>query len=192
MIRYILYSLFIFFISFGSDLKLESIYIENLPKGYRQVFREFLKENFNISEHSKNILNVRLSWTGMSYNICFDFLFFDKRKKISCFTANNAQEIYPKTFIFLDDFKKHNPSEKETVLTLGIKESISARKIRITSEKRDVLVDYTEIKVEKKKKEPFIRGVLNIDTVILDEDNSKKLLSFLLKGFKVKEILIIK
>lgn len=181
---------FCFNISFGAGFNLKSIYLENLPEGYKKVFREFLEENFNLDEKSKDILSLHISWTGLSYNVCFNFKYYDKTEKISCFTAKSGEDFYEKFFSFLKDFKKREPHIKKVSLPVKVIGKITTKKIRLVSEKRDVLVSYKTYKADGKN--PFLIGTINIDTVTLNDENALNLLRFLLEGNKIKEILIIK
>ncbi len=186
---YLLLFLLIYF-SYGDSIKLEKIYLENLPEGYKNVFRDFLIKNFNIDEKSKNIVFLHISWTGLSYNVCFNFKFFDKTEKISCFSAKSGEDFYEKVFSLLKDLKKREPHIKFVSLPVKIIGNVTTKKIRLVSEKRDILVSYKSYR--KSNKKPFVIGTINIDTVNLNNEHASKLLRFLLQGNKIKEILIIK
>ncbi|NPA54688.1 MAG: hypothetical protein GXO21_08505 [Aquificae bacterium] len=183
------------FISYGKEIKLKSIHIENLPDTYKEVFREFFFKNFHIKEEtsSKNKLKVNISWTGLSYTVCFHFLFFDKKERISCFTAQTGEEFYEKFFDILEEYKKTEPKTKTVDLTIKSENNPEKNKIKISSEKRDVLVGYKSTKhLKNSKKKPLVEGVINIDTLYLKDKEAAKLLKFLLKGNKIRQILIIK
>ncbi len=188
--RAFLLLVFCFNISFGADFNLKSIYLENLPEGYKKVFREFLEKNFNLDKKSKDTLSLHISWTGLSYNVCFNFKYYDKTEKISCFTAKSGEDFYEKFFSFLKDFKRKEPHTKQVSLPIKVIGKVTTKKIRLVSEKRDVLVSYKTYRIDDKN--PFLIGTINIDTVNLNDENALKLLKFLLEGNKIKEILIIK
>lgn len=191
MLKRIFILVFLLFnFSFGESVKLENIYLENLPEGYKQVFREFLQKNFNLDNQAKDIFSIHISWAGLFYNVCFDYKFNNKTEKISCFTAKSGEDFYEKFFTFLDKFKKTKPHIKYTFLPIKSIGKINTKKVRVVSEKRDVLVSYKKYRVESK--EPIVIGTVNIDTINLNDENASNLLRFLLQGNKIKEILIIK
>ena len=193
MIKKVLYCFFIFVsFSYGEVVKLNKIYLDNLPEDYKEVFREFLISNFSFSDkvETDKKVNLNISWSGISYNVCFDFIEKDKVRKISCFTASTGEDLYEKFFKTLKDFKKSEKSEKNSLLYIKTNEIPSGKKLRILSEKGDILVGYKLFKIGKGN--PYISGTVSLDTVTLEKEAAKKLLNLLLKGVKIKEILIIR
>ncbi len=193
MLKKLFLAFFLFFsFSIGSELKLEDIYLENLPQEYKAVFEDFLFKNFDIKrdDTAGDRVKFSISWGGVSYSVCAEFHFLNGTQKISCFTTPSGEELYEKFFSLLKDYQRRKPALKNTDLSVAVNTLPKEKKIRIVSEKRDILTTYK--KARKKEGKPFVEGNLNLDTVSLDEKNAKKLLELLLKGYRIKEILIIK
>ncbi len=179
-------------VAFSRELKLESIYLENVPSTYKEVFRDFLIKNFHIKEESQSQdkLKVNISWTGLAYTVCLNFLFLNQEEKISCFTAQSGEEFYEKFFSSLEEYQKNKPKIEKIDLPVSFQGILKGNKIRISSEDRDILVSYKPVK--KAEGNVLFKGNLNVDTLYIDNEEAQKLLKLLLTGKKIRQILIIK
>jgi hypothetical protein len=179
-------------VSTGKELKLANIQTENVPDTYKEVLRDFLEKNFYIKEEAqgKDKVKLEISWTGLSYTVCLNFLYINKEEKISCFTAQTGEDLYEKFFQILEEYKKHEPAVKNINLPVKTNTSFNRKKLRISSEKRDILVGYKP--VFKTEGKALLEGSINIDTLYLNDEEAGKLLKLLLSGKRIKQILIIK
>ncbi len=201
--KLILIPFLIFHVSFAENLYIKDTKVKNLPKEYIEVFSEFLLKTlenaypYDYYNSTGYILVPYLSWIGISYNTCFDVYQKDYLVSMGCFSSISGQDIIQdisileKKFTFLK-FKKKE--KKEIALKFKITTKPIVERLKIISPKGDILVSYVPI-VYKSSNDNIIdlgTGNLNLDTLILNYSQSKKLFEMLLNNYKVKEILIIK
>ncbi len=188
--RVFVFFLLFFSLSYSKVVQLKSITLENIPDEYRDVFRGFLLKNFSfVSKESPFYTNMKVSWTGTSYVVCFDFYEREKNKGITCFTALTGEDLYTKFFSNLKDFVKTKENVSQVILKVKTVGKPKGKKVRLMSEKGDILVGYKAFSVGEGSAD--LEGILNLDTISLNGENSRDLLKLLLKGNRVKQILII-
>ena len=195
--------LIIFDIATAKKLFIKNTQVKNLPKEYIDVFDKFLLENLEnayLYESLQNdgyIVVPYLSWIGISYNVCFDVYHKNYLVQMECFSPISGEDIVQDLYhleknITLFKFKKIK--KKEAVLKFRVGTKPIVERLKIISPKGDILVSYVPIvfKSSDENTVDFGAGNLNLDTLILNYQQSKKLFELLLNNYKIKEILIIK
>ncbi len=194
----------IFNFSFAENFFVKSTEVKNLPKQYGEVFNDFLLENLENSFPYKDsnkkglVLVPYISWIGISYNICFDIYNNNYIVNMECFSSMSGEEIVSDIYELEKDipsFKLKKLQKKEISLKFKVGTKPIVKRLKIISPKGDILVNHVPVfyKTDVKGKVYDLgAGNLNLDTLILNYQQSKKLFELLLKNYHVEEILIIK
>ncbi len=204
MKKFLLLLLLSFSFSFGENIGIKEAVVRNLPEEYKRVFTQFLTKNIQNSEYfdSKKeyslIIQPFLSWIGISYTICFDIYEGKRIAYMGCVTANSGEELYESIKSFENNYsflKIKNLPERQFKINLLTKHNIkNIKKVKITSQKGDNLVDYKKVIISKElieKGEIFKNVIVHLNTVVLSNKQAGMLFQKLLNNFKVKDILLI-
>jgi len=197
--------LFLFLPVWGTEIGIKNPSLRNLPAQYRTVFLNFMLEYYeNTEKYSrkktyKYVIRPLLSSIAGSYSVCLDIFHKDNLKEIVCFSAQSGEKLSEKLLLLPEKVKifklKKKPPIKEVYLKVLTLSKNFEKKLKVTSRNGDTLVGYTSAEEFKKQPVNHItagKGIINIDTVILDNIEAAKLFEYILKGYRIKGILIIK
>ncbi|WP_457626856.1 hypothetical protein [Persephonella sp.] len=189
----------------GAEIGIKNPSLRNLPSQYRIVILNFFLGNYkNTEKYSRKkeyLYTVKpfLSSIAGSYNMCLDIFHKNSLKEVICFSAEDGEglserlfNLPEKTDIFSLSKKPHRKEVYLKVLTVSKKFD---RKLKVTSRNGDILVGYTDAEEFKGQEVEHItvgNGIINIDTVILDNREASRLFEYILNGYRIKGILIIK
>ncbi len=202
-LKLFIFLLITFNISSAEKLFLKNTNVKNLPKEYIEVFDNFLLKNlensypFDNSQKDGYIVVPYLSWIGISYNVCFDIYQEEYLIQMECFSPISGENIISDIYNLQKNitfFKFKKIKQKEVILRFRVSAKPIVERLKIISPKGDILVSYVPITFKSSAENivDFGAGNLNLDTLILNYSQSKKLFKLLLDNYKIKEILIIK
>ncbi|WP_297455349.1 hypothetical protein [Persephonella sp.] len=192
------------FYSYGQEIAIKTPVIRNLPDNYKKVFLDFFIKNFDgVQKYSpdkkaKYIIRPYISSIAGSYNLCIDIFKDQKLAHIVCISAENGEQLADKVIFLLPQKinflhpKKEIPVKKVNLQLITPSDNYG-EEIKVVSHNGDTIVDYK--KVIPSSTEPtlnFNKVIINIDTALLDNKQAAKLMEYLLKGYRIKGILIIK
>lgn len=195
----ILFLLFYVCLSFAADIGIGRTNVENLPQSYAQQFTDFLisfTENAEPMEDSKKYkftVYPSLNWEGRSYNVCFKIYRENNIFGSSCVTVNYVDEIYSRLKSMFDNgiIKIRDIPQESSDINVVLDRYPNFDRIKVSSIKGDSLLRYTPIsKMQQNSGKFTVRGTLNLNTVILNEEEAGRLFRFVLENRKVEKILI--
>jgi hypothetical protein len=116
---------------------------------------------------------------------------------MECFSPISGENFIPDIYMLeknLTIFKFKKTRKKEIALKFKINSKPIVNRLKIISPKGDILVSYVPVVYKSSYKNIIDLGAgnLNLDTLILNYPQAKKLFEMLLNNYKIKEILIIK
>ena len=204
MKKFFLLFFLLFFYAYGQEIAVKTPIIRNLPESYKEVFLDFFINNFDgVQKYSsdkkaKYIIKPYISSIAGSYNLCIDIFQAQKLAHIVCISAENGEQLADKTISQLTQkinflhLKKEIPVKKVNLQLITSSDSYG-KEIKVVSHNGDTLVDYKKvIPLSTETTLNFDKVIINIDTALLDNKQAAKLMEYLLKGYRIKGILIKK
>lgn len=204
MKRIFLLFFLLFFYAYGQEIAIKIPVTRNLPENYKKVFLDFFINNFegfqkyNPDKKTEYVVKPYISSIAGSYNLCMDIFKDQKLTHIVCVSAESGEQLadkiifqLPKKINFLH-LKKEIPERKVNIQLTTSSESYG-KEIKVVSHNGDTLVDYKKVIPSSTETTlNFNKVIINIDTALLDNGQAAKLMEYLLKGYRIKGILIKK
>jgi len=189
----------------GTEIGVKNPSLRNLPSQYKSVILNFFLQHYkNTQKYSRKkeypfIIKPFLSSIAGSYNMCLDIFEKNSLKRVVCFSASDGEKLYEKLILLPEKIKifklKRKPPGKNIYLKIFTLSKNFDKKLKITSRNGDILVGYTDAEEFKGQQVDHItvgNSIINIDTVILDNREASQLFEYILKGYRIKGILITK
>ncbi|WP_457639323.1 hypothetical protein [Persephonella sp.] len=198
--------LLVFISAYGEPIGVKKPSVRNLPSEYRAVFLNFfLKHYANTQQYTEGkkysyVVKPYISSIAGTYSLCLDI--YKNGKEISeivCLSAEDAEDLSDKLFNLPEkiDFLQLNkkPETKEVFLKILTISKKFEKKLKVSSRNGDTLVNYRNAQPFKGQNVEHItvgEGIINIDILILKNREAARLLGYILNGYRIKGILIIK